>query len=97
MTVLVTESASPPSDIIEDAETVADKTVAQRVRVEDAVDDSWILRVEGPTGDSGNIYTMSEQEFEDLSNTVEKLLGGTHESFKTYYRDRDTYLIRIEY
>jgi hypothetical protein len=100
MTVLVTESSSPPSDVVEDAQRVSDGTMAKRVRVEDAVDDSWILRIEGPAGEGGDIYRMTEEEFEDMSNTTKELLGGTHTSIELFYGigpSEGRYLMRIEY
>lgn len=100
MTVLVTEAESPPSEIVEDAQTIADKTVVQSVTVEDAVDDSWFIRVEGPTGDQGEVYKYSEQEFEDCINTIEKVISGNHSAIKDYYgvgQSNNQYLLRIEY
>ena len=100
MTKLITESREPPSEVLDDAQEIVDKTVAETVRIEDAVDLSWFVRVEGPTGDYGDVYEMSQEEFESLQDTVRKVLSDNHTEFKVYYGvgpQEDRYLIRIEY
>lgn len=100
MTNLIIESESPPDAVIADAERIADGTVAKSVEVEDAVDDQWFIRVEGPAGDYGDVYEMSEEEFDNLCETTREITQGPVSAFKTYYGvgpSNDKYLIRIEY
>jgi hypothetical protein len=100
MTEMIIENEMPPSSIIDDAERIADKTIATRVEVEDAVDNKWFIRVEGPTAASEDEDGLTRESFESLYETTSGLVEGDNTAFKTYYGVGPTdnkYLVRIEY
>jgi hypothetical protein len=100
MTEIVTEHELPPDNVIEVAEKIDEKTNVESVLIENAVDMSWFIRATGPVGEYGELYEMSEGEFDDLSKTVSELLDGTEDDVKEYYgvgEDDSRYLVRIEY
>lgn len=94
MTTFVVSPAGPPAEVMDDAQRIADSVDVERVRVEDAVDLQWFIRIEDST------HRMNKEEFDELKSEISSLVEGKNSAFKPYYGigpDDDRCLVRIEY
>lgn len=95
MTEVVIENETPPDSIVAEAKEILETTVVERVRVEDAVDRQWFIRVTGTFGDDDD--ELGQEEFDSVVGLVEDIVST---SIVKPYEGSETnneYLIRIEY
>lgn len=83
-----------PEIVGEDASIIREKTTPHSVIVEDAVDDEWYIKAEGPTDG------LSEEKFDSMVEIIRDEISGSHDTIKIFYgvgAETSKYLVRLEY